>query len=110
MVLDQVREFRWRHWCFTREYIIKKTRHPTATGGSPIVTWLPNQLGAVLDLMEETLSCLNKPEMSSNGSPDRNQGEIDRIQDIVERQKTTLQKEVQKYTKEEERGEDMVAK
>ena len=35
--LHQVRDFRWRHWCFTREYIIKKTSHPTATGGSPIV-------------------------------------------------------------------------
>jgi len=36
--LDQVRDFRWRHWCFTREYILKRTMHPTATGGSPIVT------------------------------------------------------------------------
>jgi hypothetical protein len=36
--LDQVRDFRWRHWCFTREYILKHTSHPTATGGSPIVT------------------------------------------------------------------------
>lgn len=36
--LDQVRDFRWRHWCFTREYILKHTAHPTATGGSPIVT------------------------------------------------------------------------
>ena len=36
--LDQVRDFRWRHWCFTREYILKQTKHPTATGGSPIVT------------------------------------------------------------------------
>lgn len=36
--LDQVRNFRWRHWCFTREYILKHTSHPTATGGSPIVT------------------------------------------------------------------------
>jgi len=36
--LDQVRDFRWRHWCFTREYILKRTSHPTATGGSPIVT------------------------------------------------------------------------
>jgi hypothetical protein len=33
-----VRDFRWRHWCFTREYILKHTSHPTATGGSPIVT------------------------------------------------------------------------
>ena len=36
--LNQVRDFRWRHWCFTREYILKKTSHPVATGGSPIVT------------------------------------------------------------------------
>lgn len=36
--LDYVREFRWRHWCFTREYILKFSKHPTATGGSPIVT------------------------------------------------------------------------
>ena len=49
--LDQVREFRWRHWCFTREYILKRTSHPTATGGSPIVSYLPNQLQAVLAAM-----------------------------------------------------------
>ena len=36
--LDQVRDFRWRHWSFTREYILKHTKHQTATGGSPIVT------------------------------------------------------------------------
>lgn len=50
-ILDQVRDFRWRHWCFAREYILKRTAHPTATGGSPIVTWLPNQLEAVLEEM-----------------------------------------------------------
>lgn len=32
-LLDHVRSFRWRHWLFAREYIIKKTGHPTATGG-----------------------------------------------------------------------------
>lgn len=36
--LDHVRSFRWRHWLFAREYIIKRTPYPTATGGSPIVT------------------------------------------------------------------------
>jgi indoleamine 2,3-dioxygenase len=36
--LNHVRSFRWRHWLFAREYIIKRTPHPTATGGSPIVT------------------------------------------------------------------------
>jgi indoleamine 2,3-dioxygenase len=39
--LNQVRDFRWRHWNFTREYILKRTKHATATGGSPIVTVSP---------------------------------------------------------------------
>lgn len=49
--IDQVREFRDRHWRFTKEYILKYSEHPVATGGSPIITWLPNQLGCVLELM-----------------------------------------------------------
>src|SRR5271156_4627697 len=52
-LLNHVRSFRWRHWLFAREYIIKRSSHPTATGGSPIVTWLPNQLMAVMDMMTE---------------------------------------------------------
>jgi indoleamine 2,3-dioxygenase len=48
-ILDQIRDFRHRHWSLTKEYILKHTTYPRATGGSPIVTWLPNQLKAVLD-------------------------------------------------------------
>jgi len=53
--VDMVREFRMRHWNFTKEYIIKYTDHPVATGGSPITTWLPNQLSGVLNFMEECI-------------------------------------------------------
>jgi indoleamine 2,3-dioxygenase len=83
--LDQVRDFRWRHWCFTREYILKQTKHPTATGGSPIVTWLPNQLQAVLAQMVDTAGYC---------------GEVKGVSDIMEaanHQRETLQKEVSKY-------------
>ncbi|KAF9359228.1 hypothetical protein BGX26_012835 [Mortierella sp. AD094] len=51
--VDQIRNFRNRHWSFTKEYIIKYTKHPVATGGSPIVTWLPNQLATVLKTMQD---------------------------------------------------------
>lgn len=51
--LDQIAEFRERHWRFTKEYIIKNSKHPVATGGSPITTWLPNQLGVVLGIIED---------------------------------------------------------
>ncbi|KAF2086800.1 IDO-domain-containing protein [Saccharata proteae CBS 121410] len=83
--LDQVRDFRWRHWCFTREYILKNTAHPTATGGSPIVTWLPNQLQAVLAQMTTASEhCLNVPGTTN-------------IMDTVRSQQNTLAKEVAKY-------------
>eukprot|EP01033_Poteriospumella_lacustris_P001454 gene1454-1056_t len=64
-LLDQVREFRDRHWRFTKEYIIKYSNHPVATGGSPIVTWLPNQLAAVLTTMTEVSSVVKKEELNS---------------------------------------------
>ncbi|KAI8913675.1 hypothetical protein EDD86DRAFT_187255 [Gorgonomyces haynaldii] len=63
-LLDQVREFRDRHWKFTKEYIIKYSNHPVATGGSPITTWLPNQLEACLTAMNETVSAINPEELS----------------------------------------------
>lgn len=88
--LNQVRDFRWRHWCFTREYILKKTSHPVATGGSPIVTWLPNQLTAVLDNMAGVW----------NGVPSDWHSNMAGCQEIMEgalKQRDDLQKEVAKY-------------
>merc|ERR1712196_266655 len=51
--VDMVREFRQRHWNFTKEYIIKYSDHAVGTGGSPIVTWLPNQLAAVMKIITD---------------------------------------------------------
>ena len=64
--LDQIAEFRERHWRFTKEYIIKHTKHPVATGGTPITTWLPNQLGVVLKVIEEVGSSLDQSKLSSD--------------------------------------------
>jgi indoleamine 2,3-dioxygenase len=89
--LNQVRDFRWRHWCFTREYILKKTTHPTATGGSPIVTWLPNQLNAVLDAMVEAWELW------------QGKGGLKSCTDVMEHmfvQRDTLRKEIKKYCQE----------
>ncbi|PHH78404.1 hypothetical protein CDD82_3065 [Ophiocordyceps australis] len=90
-ILDQVRDFRWRHWCFAREYILKRTSHPTATGGSPIVTWLPNQLQAVLGEMAHIGA--ESARLDSRGL-----GRVcDNILDMAKRQHETLRKEVSKY-------------
>ncbi|KAK8069139.1 indoleamine 2-3-dioxygenase family protein [Apiospora phragmitis] len=89
-IQNQVRDFRWRHWCFAREYILKQTTHPTATGGSPIVTWLPNQLLAVMEDMIEMHKLI--------GGSDGGLGiECEDIMEQVQRQRDTLNKEVAKY-------------
>ena len=63
--LDQLAEFRERHWRFTKEYIIKNSTHPVATGGSPITTWLPNQLGVVLGSIDKIGSQLDVSKLSN---------------------------------------------
>ncbi|ORY57279.1 indoleamine 2,3-dioxygenase family protein [Pseudomassariella vexata] len=89
-LMNQVRDFRWRHWCFAREYILKQTSHPTATGGSPIVTWLPNQLSAVMEDMAEVYTQVG----GSGGGLGKDCIEI---MELVERQSDGLKKEVSKY-------------
>ncbi|KJZ76326.1 hypothetical protein HIM_04408 [Hirsutella minnesotensis 3608] len=90
-ILNQVRDFRWRHWCFAREYILKRTSHPTATGGSPIVTWLPNQLEAVLGEMVRI-------HERATAEDARGLGDVcDDVMDAALRQRETLRKEVAKY-------------
>ncbi|KAG5923004.1 hypothetical protein E4U42_005070 [Claviceps africana] len=90
-LLDQVRDFRWRHWCFAREYILKRTSHPTATGGSPIVTWLPNQLDAVLAEM------VNVDRLSRADDARGLDRTCEAVMDAALRQRAMLRKEVGKY-------------
>ena len=58
--LNCLRMFRKKHWNLTKKYIIQNTKHPTATGGTPITTWLPNQLGATLEYMDFVLNNIKK--------------------------------------------------
>ena len=46
-LLSQIASFRKLHWDLTRKYIIEEVEYPTATGGTPITRWLPNQLQTV---------------------------------------------------------------
>ncbi len=57
--LNCLRMFRKKHWNLTKKYIIENTKHPVATGGTPITTWLPNQLGATLAYMQEVIDVIN---------------------------------------------------
>lgn len=90
-VLDEVRDFRNRHWNFTKEYILKRTLHPVATGGSPIVTWLPNQLSAVLKGMGATIPHINPDHLGPTA-----RANFKKIQAATETQLKQLNREVEK--------------
>lgn len=95
-ILDEIRDFRNRHWNFTKEYIIKRTTHPVATGGSPIVEWLPNQLGAILTFMEQSIEKIDVTKL-----PDEESKELyTRIKNKINAQSSHLQREVSKLKEE----------
>lgn len=93
-LLNHVRSFRWRHWLFAREYIIRRSSHPTATGGSPIVTWLPNQLFAVMDLMSVVWSGVSDEDKESIP------GYVFEMMDDVDDQNSKLRREVERWCQE----------
>ncbi|CAO3671600.1 unnamed protein product [Rhizopus stolonifer] len=92
--VDQIRAFRHRHWNFTKEYIIKHTEHPVATGGSPIITWLPNQLGTVLDLLEEISDKIPREHLT-----EANRIRVEEITKRAQAQRRFLQREVETLKK-----------
>ncbi|KAL3469441.1 hypothetical protein BJX99DRAFT_73126 [Aspergillus californicus] len=100
--LNHVRSFRWRHWLFAREYIIRRTPHPTATGGSPIVTWLPNQLFAVMEMMVSIYERVLAPltAKGTGGYDGTCQKLVEPMMEQVRDQKEKLAKEVERWCKE----------
>jgi indoleamine 2,3-dioxygenase len=51
-IVDEVYLFRNGHWQFVQKYIMSNTKYAFATGGTPITTWLINQIEAVLKYEE----------------------------------------------------------
>mgnify|MGYP000574640400 CR=1 FL=1 len=43
-VLEEIYHFRNGHWQFVQKYIMANTKYAKATGGTPIISWLPNQM------------------------------------------------------------------
>ncbi|ORY88758.1 hypothetical protein BCR35DRAFT_301080 [Leucosporidium creatinivorum] len=90
LLLDQNREFRDRHWRFTKQYILRYTNFPIATGGSPIVKYLPNNLRTVLNFLDEAFTLLP----TSTGLPDDLAIKVDAARGRAETQLRVLDREV----------------
>ena len=61
-ILEQVHNFRNGHWMFVQKYIMANTKYNVATGGTPITTWIPNQIEAVIAYMNILLQRINDTE------------------------------------------------
>lgn len=64
-LLEEIYLFRNGHWQFVQKYIMQNTAYPKATGGTPITSWIPNQIKAVLSAMMQTHDIIDpkfKPE------------------------------------------------
>ena len=51
-IYEEIYFFRNGHWQFVQKYIMQNTAYPKATGGTPITSWIPNQIKAVLRAMK----------------------------------------------------------
>jgi indoleamine 2,3-dioxygenase len=74
-------------------YILRCTLHPVATGGSPIVTWLPNQLSVVLKAMEDVVPRIQGDQLKDPADRVR----YEEIRKFVTSQRKFLSREVEKY-------------
>lgn len=54
--VDQVYLFRNGHWQFVQKYIMSNVKYAFATGGTPITTWLINQIEAVLEYEKDIIN------------------------------------------------------
>jgi len=54
-IVEGIYKYRNGHWGFCVTYILKNTKYAKATGGTPIITWIPNQIGAVLSYMKDLI-------------------------------------------------------
>ncbi len=49
---EEIYFFRNGHWQFVQKYIMQNTKYAKATGGTPIISWIPNQIKAVFSAMQ----------------------------------------------------------
>ena len=62
LIQEEVHNFRNGHWQFVQKYIMENTKYQVATGGTPITTWIPNQIEAVLNYMNLILEKISDRE------------------------------------------------
>ena len=64
--VEQIYLFRNGHWQFVQKYIMANTKYATATGGTPVISWLTNQIQACLKTMGELIRTINPEQLHAD--------------------------------------------
>jgi len=59
-ILEEIYHFRNGHWQFVQKYIMANTKYAMATGGTPITSWIPNQILSVIRQMEDVVAAIGQ--------------------------------------------------
>ena len=59
-IVDEVYLFRNGHWSFIQAYIMRNTAYAKATGGTPIISWVPNQIRCVLQYEDKIIQTIDR--------------------------------------------------
>jgi len=65
-ILEEIYHFRNGHWQFVQKYIMANTKYAMATGGTPITSWIPNQILSVIHQMEDVAAAIKQVGTSDN--------------------------------------------
>jgi indoleamine 2,3-dioxygenase len=57
-IIEEIYHFRNGHWQFVQKYIMANTKYAVATGGTPITTWLINQIEACIKNQNDIIQYL----------------------------------------------------
>jgi indoleamine 2,3-dioxygenase len=65
-ILEEIYHFRNGHWQFVQKYIMANTKYAMATGGTPITSWIPNQILSVIHQMEDVITAIQQLGTTDN--------------------------------------------
>ena len=93
-VLEEIYHFRNGHWQFVQKYIMANTKYAKATGGTPIISWLPNQMKAVMKEMNNVIDLIEINNLSPEASDLYNniKNKIDKKVELLDHQLDLINK------------------
>lgn len=90
-ILEEIYHFRNGHWQFVQKYIMANTPYAKATGGTPITSWLPNQLKSVMHQMNDIIEMI---DILGNSTSDKAFNILKENKNTLENKKKLLEEQL----------------